>query len=85
MATLLGWDQAEGALPLLVELSKDQDRKVRKAALFSLSSLYPEESRDRLAEAMIDSDPELRSWAKGAFKKMVERPLKNLPSLSSKA
>ncbi len=55
MATLLGWTQMEGVLPILAELSRDPDPKVRKAALFSLVALYPEESEDRLMKAMTDS------------------------------
>ena len=54
MATLLGWSRTEGVLPILAELSRDPDAKVRKAALFSLVSLYPEESEDRLLKAMTD-------------------------------
>jgi len=73
-ATLLGWTQGEGALPILAELSKDPDAKVRKAALFSLVALYPEESEERLVRAMADSDPHLRKWAKRALEKMVEKP-----------
>jgi len=76
MATLLGWSQMEGALPILTELSKDQDSKVRKAALFSLITLYPEESESRFIEAMADSDPDLRKWAKSALEKKVARPSK---------
>jgi len=74
MATLLGWTQGEGALPILAELSKDPDAKVRKAALFSLVTLYPEESEERLMRAMTDSEPHLRKWAKRALEKMVEKP-----------
>lgn len=60
VATLLGWTQMEGALPILMEMSKDQDSMVRRAALFSLATLYPDESENRLLEAMADSDPDLR-------------------------
>ena len=74
MATLLGWTQGEGALPILAELSKDPDAKVRKAALFSLVTLYPEESEERLMKAMTDSEPPLRKWAKRALEKMAEKP-----------
>ena len=63
MATLLGWTQMEGVLPILAELSKDPDAKVRKAALFSLITLYPEESEDRLMKAM--ADPESSSSKMG--------------------
>lgn len=74
MATLLGWTQGEGALPILAELSKDPDVKVRKAALFSMVTLYPEESEERLMRAMTDSEPQLRKWAKKALEKMAEKP-----------
>jgi HEAT repeat protein len=47
---------------------------VRKAALFSLAILYPEESENRLLEAMTDSDPDLRKWAKLTLEKIAERP-----------
>jgi HEAT repeat protein len=60
VATLLGWTQLEGAFPILVQLSKDQDSKVRKAALVSLIALYPEESGSSMMRAMTDSDPDLR-------------------------
>jgi len=56
VATLLGWIQMEGALPILMELSRDQDPMVRKAALFSLATLYPDESETCLMEAMTDPD-----------------------------
>jgi HEAT repeat protein len=75
MATLLGWTQREGALPILAELSKDPDAKVRKAALFSLVTLYPEESEERLMRAMVDSEPSLRKWAKRVLEKMAEKPI----------
>jgi HEAT repeat protein len=74
MATLLGWTQWGGALPILAELSKDPDAKVRKAALFSLVTLYPEESEERLMRAMTDSESHLRKWAKRALEKMAEKP-----------
>jgi HEAT repeat protein len=76
VATLLGWTQIEGALPILMELSKDQAPMVRRAALFSLVALYPEESENRLMEAMADSDLSLREWAKMTLEKMVDSPLK---------
>ena len=75
MATLLGWGQTEGAFPILAELARDADAKVRKAALFSLVSLYPEESEDRLLKAMADPDPDLRKWARKTLVRMVEAPL----------
>src|SRR4030043_2014743 len=56
-ATLLGWTQIEGALPILMELSRDRDSMVRKAALFSLATLFPDESQRRLMGARADSDP----------------------------
>jgi HEAT repeat protein len=76
LATLLGWTQMEGVLPILMEMSKDQDSRVRKAALFSLLTLYPEESEDRLVEAMTDREPDLRKWVKGILGKMSAKPLK---------
>jgi len=76
VATLLGWAQIEGALPILMELSRDQDAVVRKAALFSLSVLYPDESENRLMEAMTDSDPGLRRWARMTLEEIAARPLK---------
>jgi HEAT repeat protein len=76
MATLMGWSQVEGAFPILMELSKDQDSKVRKAALFSLMTLYPEEGQSRLEEAMIDPDQDLRRWARSSLEKISSRPLK---------
>jgi HEAT repeat protein len=76
LATLLGWTQMEGVLPILMEMSKDQDSKVRKAALFSLLTLYPEESEGRLVEAMTDRDPDLRKWVKDTLGRMAEKPLK---------
>jgi len=75
LATLLGWNPIEGGLPILVEMSKDKDSKVRKAALFSLVSLYPEEGENRLMEAMTDSDPDIRKWAKDLLNRMLERPV----------
>jgi HEAT repeat protein len=81
MATLLGWTQMEGTFPILMEMSKDQDSRVRKAALFSLITIYPDESENRLVEAMIDSDPDLRKWARGVLEKMLTRPLKRTSTL----
>lgn len=75
-ATLLGWAQIEGTLPILVELSRDQEASVRRAAFFSLSALYPDESENYLMEAMTDSDPGLRIWARMTLEKMAARPLK---------
>ena len=76
VATLLGWTQMEGVLPILIKMSKDQDLKVRKAALFSLLTLYPEESEKQLVEAMTDRDPDLRKWVKDTLGKMAGKPLK---------
>jgi HEAT repeat protein len=59
----------------LAELSKDPEAKVRKAALSSLVSLYPEESEDRLLKAMADPDPGLRKWARRTLEKIVEAPV----------
>lgn len=77
MATLLGWTPIEGVLPILVELSKDPEVKVRKAALFSLIALYPEESEEQLIKGMADPDPHLRKWAKRALEKRIENPMFN--------
>jgi len=76
VATLLGWAQIEGALPILKELSRDVHSKVRRAALFSLATLYPEESENLLIEAMTDPDPDLRKWAKTTLEKTLARPFK---------
>jgi HEAT repeat protein len=82
-ATLLGWGQNEGALPIVMELCKDADAGVRKAALFSLTTLYPEECENRLVEAMTDSDPDIRKWARGTLERMAATPRKgNKASLS---
>ena len=72
----MGWAQMEGVFPTLIELSKDRDSGVRKAALFSLTTLYPEESEKRLLETMTDSDPELRKWARITLERIAARPLK---------
>jgi HEAT repeat protein len=74
VATLLGWAQIEGALPILKELSRDDHSRVRKAALFSLATLYPDESENLLIEAMTDPDPELRKWAKGTLENLLTNP-----------
>lgn len=76
LATLLGWRQTEGVFPVLMELCKDQDAGVRKAALFSLTILYPEESENRLVEAMTDPDPDIRKWTRRTLERMAERPRK---------
>ena len=76
VATLLGWAQIEGALPILVELSRDHDPMVRRAALFSLTTVYPDESEDRLIEALTDSDESLRGWVKAILEKIAASPLK---------
>jgi HEAT repeat protein len=66
-----------------MELCKDADAGVRKAALFSLTTLYPEECENRLLEAMTDSNPDIRKWAKGTLEKMAAKPRKgNRASLS---
>ncbi len=82
VATLLGWVRVEGAFPVLVELSRDQAPMVRKAALFSLTTVYPDESEDRLIEAMTDSDQALRKWVKTTLEKMAARPLRRKPPSS---
>ena len=76
VATLLGWTQLEGALPILKELSRDVHSMVRRAALFSLATLYPDESENLLIEAMTDPDPELRKWAKTILEKILTSPSK---------
>jgi HEAT repeat protein len=76
VAILLGWTPMEGSLPILIELARDPDSIVKKAALFSLTALYPEESENRLMEAMADSDPALRKWIKMTLEEMGGRPLK---------
>jgi vesicle coat complex subunit len=76
VATLLGWAQIEGALPILKELSRDVHSMVRRAALFSLATLYPGESENLLIEAMTDPDPDLRKWAKTTLEKTLARPFK---------
>jgi len=83
LATLLGWGQHEGVFPIVMELCKDADVGVRKAALFSLTTLYPEECEDRLVEAMTDSDSDIRKWARGTLETMAAKPRKgNRASLS---
>jgi len=83
LATLLGWGQHEGVFPIVMELCKDADAGVRKAALFSLTTLYPEECENRLVEAMTDSDPDIRKWARGTLERMAAKPRKgNRVSLS---
>jgi HEAT repeat protein len=74
VATLLGWAQIEGALPILKELSRDVHSMVRRAALFSLATLYPDESENLLIEAMTDPDPELRKWAKTTLENLLTMP-----------
>ncbi len=71
LATMLGWGQVEGVFPIVVELCKDTDAAVRKAALFSLTTLYPEEAEGRLVEAMADADPEIRKWARVTLERMA--------------
>jgi HEAT repeat protein len=83
LATLLGWGQNEGVLPIVMELCKDADAGVRKAALFSLTTLYPEECENRLLEAMTDLDPDIRKWARETLERMAATPRKgNRASLS---
>lgn len=69
VATLLGWTPREGVFPILMQLSSDPDSEVRKAALFSLLSLYPEESKTRFTEALADRDLNLRIWARRQLEK----------------
>ena len=85
LATLLGWGQHEGVFPIVMELCKDPEAGVRKAALFSLTTLYPEECESRLVEAMTDGDPDIRKWARGTLEKMAAKPRKgNSASLSQR-
>jgi len=76
LATLLGWTQIKGVLPILVELVKDKDSKVRKAALSSLITQYPEEGEEKILEAIADPDPDLRFWAKEMMEKILKKPIK---------
>lgn len=76
IATLLGWNHIKGILPILVELSKDKDPKVRKSALFSLIAQYPEECEERILKAIYDPDPELKGWAKEMIEKLIAKPIK---------
>ena len=76
LATLLGWGQNEGVFPIVMELCKDPDAGVRKAALYSLTTLYPEECENRLLEAMTDSDPDIRKWAGETLERMAAKPRK---------
>jgi len=75
LATLLGWTRLEGVLPILTEMSKDEDSRVRKAALFSLMTLYPEEGRERLFEACKEEDPDIRNWARKTLERWVARSM----------
>jgi len=75
LATLLGWNQMEGVLPILMEMTRDEHPMVKKAAIFSLVTLYPEEGEVRLMEAMTDSDPDIRKWAKDHLTWRIEKPL----------
>jgi len=81
MATLLGWDRREGALPILEELARDPVAQVRKAALHSLVTLFPEDSEDRLLKATEDKDPDLRRWARKTLERIAESPA--LPKVDS--
>jgi HEAT repeat protein len=73
LATLLGWAPLEGTFPILMRLSRDPDVKVRQAALISMVALYPEESENRLLEAVNDPDADLRKWAKEVLERTVRR------------
>lgn len=84
VATLLGWNQIEGALPILMEMSKDEDMRVRKAALFSLATLYPEEGEQRLMDAMVDPHPDIRQWARDQLNKILEKPIEKISSSLSR-
>jgi hypothetical protein len=74
VATLLAWSPMDGALPVLAELARDPDAKVRKAALSSLVALYPEESEERLLRALEDPDPGLRRWARKHLEGILASP-----------
>jgi HEAT repeat protein len=74
VATLLGWTPMEGAFPILMQLSKDPDSEVRKAALSSLTNLYPEESESRFMAVLTDKDPNLRTWARRHLEKKAGKP-----------
>ena len=74
----------EGVLPILVEMSRDQDAKVRKAALLSLITLYPEEGEERLLGAMADPNPDLRNWARKSLERRIGKPLKESASRRDK-
>lgn len=76
IATLLGWNHIKGILPILVELSKDKDPKVRKSALFSLITQYPEECEERILKALYDPDPGLKGWVKEMIEKLIAKPIK---------
>jgi len=76
IATLLGWSPIEGVLPILIEMSKDKDPKVRKAALFSLITIYPDEGEQRLIEATVDPSPEIREWARERLDKILLKPMR---------
>ena len=80
VATLLGWTQGEGVFPILAQMSKDQDPQVRKAALLSMVSLYPQEGENRLLEALSDPAPEVRKWVQGTLEKLMDRPPKRAVS-----
>lgn len=84
VATLLGWTRIEGALPVLVELSRDRDPTVRRAALLSLTMVYPDESEDRLMDAMTDSDRSLREWVKATLERIADTPLKRADYLGNR-
>ncbi len=72
LATLLGWHPMEGSLPILMEMSKDEHPMVRKAAMFSLLTFYPEEGESRFIEAMTDSDPDIRKWARDHLNRRLD-------------
>ncbi len=73
LATLLGWIQLDGVFPILMRLSKDPHAKVRKAALLSLMTLYPEEGEDRLLDAINEPDGDVRRWATEILERSVTR------------
>lgn len=84
VATLLGWKPIEGSLPFLMEMSRDQESMVRKAALTSLVTLYPEESEERLLEAVSDPDPGIRNWVRKTFENLTCLPLNRKQDFQTK-
>jgi HEAT repeat protein len=76
LATLLGWTDPDLVFPILMRLFKDPHPQVRKAALLSLITLYPQEGEDRLLEALSDPDGDIQKWAKEVLERIIRRPPK---------